>query len=81
MTRAEVLARYGVTDSPDLMVDLIQEGGVLWRIAIRASGNPVTALPPSKASELAAELRQIDDELADRIAREVDKARRYQRGR
>ena len=80
MTRAEVLAHYGLIDGPDLVVDLIKEAGVMWRVAIRAAGNPVTALPPSRALELSAELRQIDEKLADRIALEANKARRYQSG-
>jgi hypothetical protein len=33
MTRAEVLARYDIIDGPDLIVDLIQEAGVMWRVA------------------------------------------------
>lgn len=80
--RAEVLARYGIIDGPDLTVDLIQEAGVMWRVAIRAVGNPVTALPPSRALELSVELRQIGDEkLADRIALHANKAPRYQDGK
>jgi hypothetical protein len=82
MTRAEVLARYGIIDGPDLIVDLIQEAGVMWRVAIRAAGNPVTAIAPSTALELSEQLRQIGDEkLADRIALEANKARRYQGGK
>ena len=82
MTRAEVLASYGIVDGPDLTVDLIQEANVMWRVAIRAAGNPVTAIPPSTALELSEQLRQIGyEKLADRIALEANKARRYQGGK
>jgi len=82
MTRAEVLAHYGIVDDPDLIVDLIQEAGVMWRVAIRAAGSPVTAIPPSTALELSEQLRQGGDEkLADRIGLEANEARRYQGGK
>lgn len=78
MTRAEVLAHYGIVDGPDLIV----EAGVMWRVAIRAAGSPVTAISPSTALELSEQLRQGGDEkLADRIALEANKARRYQGGK
>jgi hypothetical protein len=81
MNRAEVLAIYGILDGPDLAVDLIKEGGALWRVAIRAAGNPLKALVPSEAKELADKLRDIGEtQLADRFAQEAEKARRYQRG-
>jgi hypothetical protein len=78
MNRTKLLASYGVTDGPDLLVASIKDAGVPSRVAIHAAGNSPTALDPQTAAELSGQLRQIGhDKLADRIELEVDRVRKY----
>lgn len=78
MSRADILARFGIIDRPELIVHATKEADVLWRVGIHGKGDPLTALLPKRALELSEELRRAnEEELANRIVMEIEKANRY----
>ncbi len=78
-TRAEILKRYGIVERPELMVRATKEADVLWRVAINAQGDPLTAIDVGHALKLSEELRRAGEEaLAARIVMAIDEARKSQ---
>jgi hypothetical protein len=77
MTRTEILARYGILDRPDLIVQVIKEADVLWLVGIQGRGDPIRALATDNALKLSEDLRKIGERaLAGRIVLEAEKAQR-----
>jgi hypothetical protein len=76
MTRSEMLALYGLIDSPGLIVEASKDADIIWRVAIYAPGNPVAVLATGTAVHLAEYLRKNgDNELEGRILTAVEQAR------
>ena len=77
MTRTEILARYGILDRPDLIIQAIKEADALWLVGIQGQGDPVRALATDNALKLSQDLRRIGERtLAGRIVLEAEKALR-----
>jgi hypothetical protein len=80
MTRAEILQDYGIKDGNNIKIQVVQETGAkgkgaLRLVGINAVGNPLKAISPKQAAELAIRLRQISqNDLANEISTAARKA-------
>jgi hypothetical protein len=75
MTRTELLQEYSIADRTQMQVRPIQERESLWLVGINGLGDPIKAISPKQAAELAGRLKSIGEvELANQVSKAAQKA-------
>jgi hypothetical protein len=76
LPKKDALAKFGITDRPDLKVQVIEQQGGPFLVDVHGSGDPVKALTPRQATELSILLRDAGEEaLGEDIAAAATKAK------
>jgi hypothetical protein len=76
LPRKDALAKFGITDQPDLRVQVIEEPGGPSLVDVHGPGDPVKTITPKQAVELSILLRDAGEEaLEQEIAAAAAKAK------
>jgi hypothetical protein len=62
LPRKDALAKFGITDRPDLRVLVVEQQGGPSLVDVHGSGDPVKAITPNQATELSILLRDAGEE-------------------
>ena len=82
MPRKDILARFGITDRPDLRVQVVREQDSPSLVDVHGPEDPVKTITPMQAMELASLLRAIGEEaLGQVIATAATKAQKANQAR
>jgi hypothetical protein len=74
------LSKFGITDRPDLRVQVVEERGSLSLVDVRGPGDPVKGITPNQAMELSVLLRKDGEEkLGQEIATAAAEAQKANR--
>jgi hypothetical protein len=69
LPRKDALAKFGITDRPDLTVQVVEQQGGPSLVDVRGPGDPVKTITPNQARELSILLRDAGEEaLGEKIA-------------
>jgi hypothetical protein len=80
LPRKDILSKFGITDRPDLRVQVVAEWGGLSVVDVHGSEDPAKLLTPKQATELAMSLRDAGEEaLGQEIAAAAAKAKEANR--
>jgi hypothetical protein len=80
LPRKDALAKFGITDQPDLRVQIIEKPGGPALVDIHGRGDPVKTITPKQAMELSVLLRDAGEEaLGQEIAAAAAKAQKANR--
>jgi hypothetical protein len=76
LPRKDALAKFGITDRPDLRVQVVEQQGGPSLVDVHGQGEPVKAITPNQATELSILLRDAGEEaLGQEIAAAGAKAK------
>jgi hypothetical protein len=76
LPRKDALAKFGITDRPDLTVQVVEQQGGPSLVDVHGQGDPVKAITPNQATELPKLLRDAgEDTLGQEIAAAAEKAK------
>jgi hypothetical protein len=82
LPRKNILLKFGITDRPDLRVQVVAEQGGLSLVDVHGSEDPVKAITPQQATDLSVLLCDAGEEaLGQEIATAAAKAREVNRSR
>jgi hypothetical protein len=77
LPRKDILSKFGITDRPDLRVQVIEKPGSVSMVDVHGPGDPVKTITPKQAAELSILLRDAGEEaLGQEIAAAAAKAQR-----
>jgi hypothetical protein len=80
LPRNNILAKFGITDRPDLRVHVVEKPGDVSMIAVHGPGDPVKTISPKQATELSILLREAGEEaLGQEITAAAAKAQKANR--
>jgi hypothetical protein len=80
LPRKDILSKFGITDRPDLRVEVVAEWGGLSVVEVHGSEDPPKRLTPAQAMELSILLRDAGEEaLGQEIAAAAAKAKEANR--
>jgi hypothetical protein len=82
LPRKDILSKFGITDQPDLRVQVITEQDNPSMVDVHGPGDPAKTLTPKQATELSILLRDAGEEaLGQEIAAAAAKAQEANRSR
>ncbi len=80
LPRKDILSKFGITDRPDLRVEVIEKPGGPWVIALHSPQDPIKSVTPRQAAELSTLLRDAGEEaLGHELATAAANARKANR--
>jgi hypothetical protein len=80
LPRKDALAKFGITDRPDLRVQVIEQQGGPSLVGVHGQGDPVKAITPKQAMELSVLLRDAgQDRLGQELATAAAKTKKANR--
>jgi hypothetical protein len=80
LPRKDALAKFGITDRPDLRVQVVEQQGGPSLVDVHGSGEPIRAITPNQATELSILLRDAGEEnLGRKITAAAAKAQKANR--
>jgi hypothetical protein len=62
LPRKDILLKFGITDRPDLQVQVVAEPGGLSLVDVHGLGDPVKAITPQQATDLSVLLCDAGEE-------------------
>jgi hypothetical protein len=62
LPRKDILSKFGITDQPDLRVQVVAEQGGLSLVDVHGSGDPVKSITPQQATDLSVLLCDAGEE-------------------
>jgi hypothetical protein len=62
LPRKDALAKFGITDRPDLRVQVVEQQGGVCLVDVHGPGDPAKTITPKQAAELSILLRDAGEE-------------------